>query len=146
MEVKFQQRFENRKEINKLFGGDLQKGIVKPANANNLLLITDEDEIYTDYFYPKNTYKFCMYTGIGRIGHQDSVSNNMYDLNIEVLNHIANHKKLLVFEKRDSHYYFAGEYQLLETHQNVQPDDENNLRRVFVFHLEQINDTYRDSL
>ncbi len=28
-----------------------------------------------------------MYTGIGRRGYQDSIENNMYDLNAEVLSH-----------------------------------------------------------
>jgi len=30
---------------------------------------------------------------------------------------------------------------LTETHQNIQPDKNNNLRRVFVFHLELISTT-----
>ena len=66
----------------------------------------------------------------------------MYNLNIEVLSHKANHKHLLLFEKNDSNYVFVGEYQLIETHQNVQPDENNIMRRVFVFHLEQIAKTY----
>lgn len=83
-----------------------------------------------------------MYTGIGREGHQDSVNNNMYDINIEVLAHKSKNKHVLLFEKKNSNYYFVGEYELTETHQNVQPDEKNEMRRVFVFHLEQIADTY----
>ena len=39
-----------------------------------------------------------------------------------------------MFEKKESQYYFIGEYELIETHQNIQPDADDNLRRVFVFH------------
>lgn len=66
----------------------------------------------------------------------------MYNLDIEVLSHKANHKYLLLFEKNNSNYVFVGEYQLIETHQNIQPDENNIMRRVFVFHLEQITKTY----
>ena len=84
-----------------------------------------------------------MYTGIGRRGYQDSIENNMYDLNVEVLSHRARRKHLLVFEKRkDGALYFAGEYALTETHQNVQPDEDGVLRRVFVFHLAQIAEDF----
>lgn len=85
--LKEKQTFNNRKEISDLLGGDLQKGIVPTKKINAILLFTNENEIYTDYFYPKGTYDNCMYTGIGRLGHQDSINNNMYDLNIEVLSH-----------------------------------------------------------
>ena len=83
-----------------------------------------------------------MYTGIGRHGHQDSIENNMYDLNMAVLSHRALKKHLLVFEKREKALYFVGEYQLTEMHQNVQPDAGGELRRVFVFHLAQIGTTF----
>ncbi|WP_295622000.1 hypothetical protein [uncultured Intestinimonas sp.] len=67
----------------------------------------------------------------------------MYDLNAEVLSHRARRKHLLVFEKRkDGVLYFAGEYALTETHQNVQPDEDGVLRRVFVFHLAQIAEDF----
>ena len=90
-----------------------------------------------------NAVSYTHLTGIGRNGHQDSIDNNMYRLNIEVLSHKMNKRHLLVFEKRKSAYYFAGEYRLMETHQNVQPDSTGILRRVFVFHLEQIAPSYK---
>ena len=84
-----------------------------------------------------------MYTGIGRRGHQDSTDeNNMYELNVAVLAHREYKKSLLVFEIRNTRYYFIGIYTLLETHQNVQPDETNALRRVFVFHLKKIADSF----
>lgn len=129
------QKFNNRQEISDILGGDTQKGISVSAKTNMILLFMNCGEIYTDYFYPTGSYKFCMYTGIGRTGHQDSIENNMYKLNLEVLSHKANHKSLLVFQKTDKAFHFIGEYQLTETHQNVQPDAGGNLRRVFVFHL-----------
>lgn len=140
--LKEKQTFNNRKEISDLLGGDLQKGIVPTKKINAILLFTNENEIYTDYFYPKGTYDNCMYTGIGRLGHQDSINNNMYDLNIEVLSHKKRHMPLLIFEKKNSKYYFIGEYELTETHQNIQPDDKNILRRVFVFHLRKVNNKF----
>ena len=112
------------------------------ARVDAILLFMNEGEIYTDYFYPAGTYAHCMYTGIGRKGHQDSIGNNMYDLNVAVLSHRADHRHLLVFEKRERALYFAGEYQLTETHQNVQPDETGMLRRVFVFHLSRVGDSF----
>lgn len=83
-----------------------------------------------------------MYTGIGPRGHQDSIDNKMYDLNMEVLTHKANNRHLLIFEKRNSNYYFIGEYKLIETHQNIQTDEDDIPRRVFVFHLKKVSDCY----
>ena len=84
-----------------------------------------------------------MYTGIGREGHQDSPDeNSMYDLNMDVLTHRLTGRHLLVFEKRGTLYHFIGEYQLTETHQNVQPDQKQHLIRVFVFHLKKISDVF----
>lgn len=136
MKLKFKQEFKSRQEISNLLGGDTQKGIAKSSKTDTILLFTSEEELYSDYFYPKGTYQYCMYTGIGRNGHQDSLHNNMYDLNIAVRAHKADHKHLLLFERSGSCYYFIGEYKLIETHQNVQLDERNQLRRVFVFHLE----------
>ena len=83
-----------------------------------------------------------MYTGIGRFGDQDNVENNMYSLNVEVLAHRETERKLLIFEKRETSFYFVGEYKLMETHQNVQPDENNKMRRVFVFHLKRVAEKY----
>lgn len=146
MQLTFNQEFQSRKDISSILGGDTQKGIAKSSTTNTLLLFTNEDELYTDYFYPKGTYKYCMYTGIGRRGHQDSLENNMYDLNMAVLTHKSNNRHLLVFEKRKMYYYFIGEYQLTETHQNVQPDELGVLRRVFVFHLKKFSETFNLTL
>lgn len=142
MRLKCNQLFENRKQISNILGGDVQKGIAKSNKINAILMFTNEEELYTDYFYPKGTYENCMYTGIGRIGHQDNLENNMYNLNMAILTHKEAKKHLLIFEKRNESYHFIGEYQLVETHQNVQPDEKNNLRRVFVFHLKKISDIF----
>lgn len=140
--LKFNQRFNNRQEISDLLGGDTQKGIAVSSKLDVILLFTKDDGLYKDYFYPNNSFEYCLYTGIGRIGNQDSLENNMYNLNIDVLNHKRDKRSLLVFEKRDSNYYFVGEFKLTETHQNIQPDDNNELRRVFVFHLKRIYNTF----
>lgn len=142
IKLKQNQMFKSRRDISLLLGGDIQKGISNSNMINAIILIANDDEIYTDYFFPKNTYDYCMYTGIGRFGHQDSINNNMYNLNMSVLTHTKENKQLLMFEKRNDAYYFIGEYKLLETHQNVQPDVNNNLRRVFVFHLKKLADIY----
>lgn len=143
MQLVFDQAFQSRREISLLLGGDLQKGITASRKTKSILLFMNSEELYTDYFYPQGTYHYCMYTGIGRKGHQDSPDQNAtYNLNMAVLNHKANHQHLLVFEKRERAYHFIGEYSLTETHQNIQPDDAQNLRRVFVFHLERISDTF----
>ena len=136
------QMFKSREEIGNLLGGDLMKGIVPTSKINAILLFTNENEVYTDYFYPKDTHEYCMYTGIGRKGHQDSLDNNMYNLNIAVLTHKKENMPLLMFKKRNSKYYFVGEYELTETHQNIQPDYNNNLRRVFIFHLKRLKSTF----
>lgn len=134
--------FNTRREISDLLGGDTQKGIAPSTKINAILLFTNSERLYKDYFYPNESYQYCLYTGIGQVGNQDSIENNMYSLNIDVMNHIRNKKDLLLFESRDSKYFFIGKYVLTETHQNIQPDKYNNLRRVFVFHLKQISDTY----
>ena len=140
------QEFANRAEISELLGGNPQSGIVLASKVQAILLFKNEEELYSDYFYPRGTYDYCMYTGIGRSGHQDSLENKMYDLNIAVLSHKKQGRPLLVFEKRKSKYYFTGEYQLTETHQNIQPDDKNFLRRVFVFHLGKVSNTIKFDL
>ena len=132
------QKFNSRQEISDLLGGDARKGIAPSNKVDAILLFSNDDEIYTDYFYPNGTCDQFMYTGIGREGHQDSLNNNMYRLNIDVLTHKINGKLLLVFKKQESKYHFVGEYELTETHQNIQPDDNNDLRRVFVFHLKRL--------
>ncbi len=137
-------KFDGRDEINKVFGGDTQKGIVKSTKTNAILLFFNVDDIYKDYFYPKNKYTYCMYTGIGTKGDQDAITNPMYDLNMAVLTHKATNKPLLLFEKKDNKYYFVGRYELIETHQNVQPDEDYSLRRVFVFHLHQISEEFQE--
>lgn len=134
------QTFTNRAEISKLLGGNPQSGIALATKGKAILLFKNEEELYSDYFYPRGTYDYCMYTGIGRVGHQDSLSNKMYDLNIAVLSHKKQNTPLLIFEKKKGNYHFVGEYELTETHQNVQPDDNNFLRRVFVFHLRKVSD------
>ena len=142
--VNFNQKFKSRSEINNLLGGDIVKGIVPAEKSGTILLFTNENEIYTDYFYPKGTYDYCMYTGIGRYGNQDSLDNNMYNLNIAVMTHKRDGKPLLLFEKRKSLYYFIGEYELTETHQNLQPDHNNIMRRVFVFHLKKVRPEFSE--
>ena len=124
MKLSFKQKFNTRQEISVLLGGDTQKGIAVSAQTDTILLFMNDGEIYTDYFYPTGSYSHCMYTGIGRRGHQDSPDENkhMYHLNIEVLSHRTNKKHLLVFEKKDKAMYFVGEYRLTEMHQNVQPE------------------------
>ena len=143
MKLSFQQKFSSRQEISTLLGGDPCKGIAVSAKTDTILLFMNSGEIYTDYFYPAGSYASCMYTGIGRHGHQDSTDNNMYQLNIAVLSHRSNKKHLLVFEKKEGAFFFGGEYRLKETHQNVQPDADGVLRRVFVFHLGQISTTFQ---
>ena len=133
MELTFNQKFNTRQEISNILGGDTRKGIAVSAQTNTILLFMNEGEIYTDYFYPTGTYDCCMYTGIGRNGHQDSINNNMYQRNIDVLSHRANKKHLLVFERRNRALHFMGEYQ---------PDASGTLRRVFVFHLARVADTF----
>lgn len=142
MELTRHQVFQSRKDISNILGGDTQKGITSSSKLPVVLLFMNEEELYSDYFYPKGSYDYCMYTGIGRLGNQDSVDNNMYHLNIDVLSHNLTGKHLLVFQKQGATYTFIGEYSLLETHQNVQPDADNIMRRVFVFHLKCIADKY----
>lgn len=143
MELTFKQRFDTRQEISDLLGGDTQKGIAVSAQTDTILLFMNQGEIYTDFFYPAGTYGSCLYTGIGRYGHQDSIENNMYDLNIAVMSHRLNKRHLLLFEKKDKALYFIGEYRLTETHQNIQPDADNKLRRVFVYHLVSIAHSFK---
>ena len=138
--------FANRQEISVLLGGDKQQGIAKSKKTPTILLFTNADGLYIDYFFPKGSHDFCMYTGIGTSGHQDSIDNTMYSLNMAVLTHAADNRHLLLFEKVRTSYCFVGEYQLIETHQNVQPDDKGALRRVFVFHLKKISDSYDCSI
>lgn len=137
--------FKNRAEISELLGGNPQSGITLASKIDAILLFKNEEELYSDYFYPRGSYDNCMYTGIGRIGHQDSLENKMYDLNIAVLSHKKQNRPLLLFEKKKRIYSFIGEYKLTETHQNMQPDDNHVLRRVFVFHLEKISNSFKKS-
>lgn len=143
IELEQGQEFSNRAAIHELLGGNLQSGITMATKVEAILLFKNAEELYADHFYPKGSEDYCLYTGIGRIGHQDSLKNRSYDLNIAVMSHKQQNKSLLLFEKRNGKYCFIGEYQLTETHQNVQPDDTNALRRVFVFHLEKISDSVK---
>ena len=140
------QKFNSRAEIKALLGGNLMNGITTSSKIDAILLFTNEEELYADYFYPKDTYDNCLYTGIGRRGHQDSLDKKTYNLNIDVLSHKRDKRALLVFEKRETKYYFIGRYQLVETHQNIQPDADDNLRRVFVFHIKKSADVFSAKL
>jgi hypothetical protein len=142
MEIKYRQKFATRQDISDLIGGDARKGVAKSAKTQTISLFLNDAELYSDYFFEKGNNKYCMYTGIGRIGHQDSVDNVMYDLNMEIMTHKKNSRSLLLFERKNSVWVFMGVFELTETHQNVQPDDNGNLRRVFVFHLKMIDDRY----
>lgn len=144
MQMRFGQTFESREKISQLLGGDTQKGIAKSARFESLILLfMNTDGLYLDHFYPKGSYANCLFTGIGRVGNQDSpVDNPMYDLNVAVMAHLSTGKRLLLFEKDGGLYHFRGEYSLKETHQNIQPDDEGKMRRVFVFHIVRKSDTF----
>jgi len=134
--------FDTRAEIAELLGGSNQDGIAVSDKVKAILLFANEEELYKDYFFPKGTYENCLYTGIGRDGHQDSPSNNRYSLNIDVLSHKKDRRALLVFEKQGTKYCFIGKYKLMETHQNIQPDKHGNLRRVFAFHIKWMSDAF----
>lgn len=138
MEIKYRQKFATRQDISDLIGGDARKGVAKSAKTQTISLFLNEDELYSDYFYEKDNTEYCMYTGIGRIGHQDSIDNVMYDLNMEIMTHKKNGRSLLLFSRKNGVWLFKGVFELTETHQNVQPDDHGDLRRVFVFHLKRI--------
>ena len=94
MELVFNQGFNSRQEISEILGGDSRKGLARSRKEPVILLYTNEEELYSDYFYPNGRYDYCMYTGIGRVGNQDSIENNMYALNIEVLAHKMNGRHL----------------------------------------------------
>lgn len=143
MEIKKDQKFENRKSINNLLGGNTQMGITKSTIVSAVLLFVNEEELYSDGFYQNDEAEYLLYTGIGRTGNQDSIMNKTYNLNMAILTHKANKNALLVFVKKsDSSYSFKGSFELIETHQNVQLDDLQQLRRVFVFHLKKVADNY----
>ena len=101
MEIKAQQAYEKRKDIQEVLGGNLQMGIVKSTKAKAILLFVNEDELYSDRFYSKDGIAYLLYTGIGRIGHQDSIKNKNYYLNTAVLTHKEQENALLVFSKRN---------------------------------------------
>jgi len=133
------QKFADRAAISSSLGGSTQYGITRSSKFSVILLFMNDDELYNDYFYPKGKRDKCLYTGIGRIGNQDNVTDNKsYYLNLDVLSSGNTKTPLLLFEKQKSGYHFVGEYKLIETHQNIQPDDNQKMRRVFVFHLERV--------
>lgn len=139
IELKYGQEFLRRANIHKLLGGNQEHGITIATKVNAILLFMNEEGLYSDHFYPKGSEANCLYTGIGRVGHQDSIENRCYYLNIAVMSHKQDKRPLLLFEKKAGTYCFVGEYRLIETYQNEQPDDNNVLRRVFVFHLEKVS-------
>lgn len=144
MELQKNQKFENRDAIKRLLGGNPQMGITRSSVVKAILLFINEDELYSDGFFRKDDCEYLQYTGIGRTGHQDSLKNKNYHLNMAVLTHKMNDDALLVFVKKGSNYIFRGRFELIETHQNYQLDDLKELRRVFVFHLKKISDEYND--
>ena len=46
------QEFTDRSDISHLLGGNPQSGITLASKANAILLFKNEDELYSDYFYP----------------------------------------------------------------------------------------------
>ena len=141
MNLEFNKEFRNRKEIGNLLGGNIQMGITKSTKINAILLFTNEkEEAYNDYFEPEGTYENCVFTGIGRQGDQDDPQNNirMYNLNRAVIEHKANDKPLLLFEKKDSSYYFVGEYRLIET----DTEEDENSRIVYIFRIKKVADSF----
>lgn len=142
MELQVNQKFENRDAIKRLLGGNPQMGITRSSVVKAILLFVNEDELYSDGFFQKDGHEYLLYTGIGRIGHQDSIKNKSYNLNMAILTHRTNQEALLVFAKKNANYIFKGCFELLETHQSIQLDDLQVLRRVFVFHLQKVSDNY----
>ena len=139
--LSLKQKFKDRKDIYNKLGGHNQQGIAISKKYRAILLFRNEEQIYRDDFYSIDNAKL-LYTGIGQKGNQDDCqkNNSIYHLNTAVLSHKHEKNKLLVFDKtgNENEYEFLGEYKLTEMHQNIQPDKEGNLRRVFVFHLERI--------
>ena len=139
------QTFPRRKDIKDLLHGNPQMGITKSTVVNAILLFVNENELYKDGFYTKDDTLYLRYTGIGRTGHQDSEENKTYYLNSAVLKHKEDGNSLLVFSKNKSgDYTFRGTFELTETIKEEQPDSKNSLRRVFVFHLKKVSDTFED--
>ena len=70
------QEFTNRAEISELLGGNPQSGITLASNSKAILLFKNEEELYSDYFYPRGSYDYCMYTG----NHENNVYINLRGL------------------------------------------------------------------
>lgn len=108
-------------------------GMRKSNKTNTLILISD----YTKRFYnDKWIGDILHYTGMGKIGDQDinfmqnKTLNNSNRNGIEVF-------LFEVFEPKK--YVFGGRVELAgEPYQENQKDDENNMRKVWIFPLKRI--------
>jgi len=123
--------YRRRSEIHAVYGGQQQGGISTPRSVAGLFLFTGpagEAYGYRDEFRPDGTF---WYTGEGQIGDMEFVRGNR-----AVRDHLANRKRIFLFEQSGPIATYMGEARHLGHHREQRPDSQGNLRQTIVFELE----------
>lgn len=123
--------YNRRKDIHDRFGGQEQGGIITPRGIDAVIIITGDGGVvfgYHDRFRPDGIME---YYGEGQRGDMSLVRGNR-----AILEHEADGKSLLLFEKRSAALRFLGPMRY-RAHQIKQaPDHEGCMRDAIVFLLE----------
>jgi 5-methylcytosine-specific restriction enzyme A len=123
----------NNNQIADIFKCSTQGGMRRSHNTNTLVIISDHTKLYEDKWVGKTFH----YTGMGKRGPQSLSFAQNKTLSESNNNNVAVH----LFEVlRPTEYIYMGQFILVgEPYQDEQFDEDNNLRKVWVFPLELSN-------
>ncbi len=128
-----------RREVHKLFGGQMQGGISTPKNSKNILIFTDPKS-GAKYGYDKHeglredgSYA---YTGEGQVGDQTLLRGNK-----SIFESPQNGKTIRLFRVKGSSVTYAGRFTLGEPlfEEKDALDINGAMRKVLVFNLVPLN-------
>lgn len=130
-------KYNRRADIHKLYGGQMQGGIITPSDHNVIFIMSGkrgEEFGYDDRFHADGLIE---YFGEGQVGDMQMIRGNK-----AIANHVENGKSLLLFEKEypARTITFLGELVCQGWHWEESRDSQDTLRKAIVFELRQLED------
>lgn len=135
--------YSRRQYIHARYGGQTQGGISTPANAPFIILFTGEagaQHGYKDRWEEEGGENILHYYGEGQVGDMQDVRGNL-----AIREHIANGKRLLVFQSlgKSRPYRFQGEFRFIHAYQEDDVlDTKGHPRKALVFKLKPLDDDF----
>jgi 5-methylcytosine-specific restriction enzyme A len=136
------QRYNRRRDIHEVYGGQQQGGICTPQSAPFIFLFTGDSGGQFGYRDGPQEDGTFAYTGEGQRGDMQFIRGNL-----AIRDHIADGKDLLLFESTDLNgmYRFVGCYACGGWTYRVSADRDGNNRNAIVFQLVPISTDLVDS-